>query len=273
MPRKQHALPPTASPLVGTRGKTKEELGAIVQRSKTIAARKHQKPKPSTQTTDPENLTLDDFIAGCDQIIKDKEHAELVRLGFPQDHWLPIELARAWRSRLYPTQPTKESVERWQKEMQAAAKVARAGEWKSADGTSRSRQIAESLTDDLVHDLDLLRQHGLVPGIQPTKAQDNHEPSDQSTILHHGQNRYSIGNEQPVAVTDNESNVLQAFIGRSAMHERDMVTCSGVNDARRVLKSLKDKYGGIFRNAINLPGKKGCGGYSVALKAAPPTAR
>jgi hypothetical protein len=102
----------------------------------------------------------------------------------------------------------------------------------------------------------------------------NQPPSpapDLPTIWHHGDGAYSRDQANPFIVTPEEHNVLETFLesGR-AMETRDIAHESGVKNVSRVIRGLREKYGGQFAEAIRTPpeGKKGKGGYFIRVRSA-----
>lgn len=87
------------------------------------------------------------------------------------------------------------------------------------------------------------------------------------TIISMGDGCYRIGNREPFKVTDKEDAILQSFIGRPALSGPDLQNRSGYDRGREVLKALQVKYGGLFAEAIKLPGGKTGGGYRVSIRA------
>jgi hypothetical protein len=94
------------------------------------------------------------------------------------------------------------------------------------------------------------------------------KPPPTATILKHGGRSYSAGGTEPVLVTDNENNILEAFLkAGTAMDTEELERTSGVNNVARVIGSLKTKYDGRFAPAIRTPnGKKGSGGYFIRVR-------
>lgn len=87
----------------------------------------------------------------------DLQQTGLVELGFPCDYWLTIELARQWRSPVFPKVASREAVQQWQlylRECLGMATVAQSGR---ADSSWHA--TAEALSEGMAHDLQLLRQH------------------------------------------------------------------------------------------------------------------
>lgn len=80
-----------------------------------------------------------------------------------------------------------------------------------------------------------------------------------------GGETFRVDDGKPVAVSTNERNVLQSFVGMPAMSGPTLASRSGVEYADRVLRTLRGKYGGMFRDAIALPGGKNKGGYRVTV--------
>jgi hypothetical protein len=109
----------------------------------------------------------------------------LAQIGFPPDYWLPFELAREWRSNVYPTDCSRESVAQWRECLREAAAVAlcssredladypRGNDGVAPPGESGRPQTQEYWLDrrdwwegsgdralgDLAHDEELLRRH------------------------------------------------------------------------------------------------------------------
>jgi hypothetical protein len=81
-----------------------------------------------------------------------------------------------------------------------------------------------------------------------------------------GERQYRVGDGRPIAVTDREDCVLQAFLKYPAMNERKLVATSGIEQAVKVLRLLRTKYDQAFEPFISLPGGKGMGGYLVAIR-------
>lgn len=96
-------------------------------------------------------------------------------------------------------------------------------------------------------------------GIGETKR----EPT---AILSLGERQYRVGNALPVTLEENEDSVLQAFLEQASMNGPTLISKAGFDDAPRVLRNLRKKYGGIFSANITLPSKKGQGGYRVAIR-------
>jgi hypothetical protein len=96
---------------------------------------------------------------------------------------------------------------------------------------------------------------------------------DADTIISHGEGRYSVGGSDPVTVTASENLVLQAFINRGTLNGSALKRLTGTpnydnDDAPKVLRKLRTKYGKRFAPAITLPGSKGKGGYQVRIRPA-----
>lgn len=89
-----------------------------------------------------------------------------------------------------------------------------------------------------------------------------------ATIIAVGNRQYRIGSSSPVVVSENEDNVLQAFIEQASLDLPELAERSGVDRPARVLSDLASKYGGAFAPAIRRPGGKGKGGYFVNIQAA-----
>jgi hypothetical protein len=89
-----------------------------------------------------------------------------------------------------------------------------------------------------------------------------------ATIVSLGDRRCRVGDARPVVVSDVEDTVLQAFAEESPMDASRLIDRAGFDRAPRVLKALRGKYGGVFAPAIPCPGRKGQGGYHVAVRPA-----
>jgi hypothetical protein len=99
---------------------------------------------------------------------------------------------------------------------------------------------------------------------RPAKEKEGDSALTAATIISMGDKVYKIGESAPVAVTDAEDAVLQAFVQTEAMDERTLARRAG-NDGARVLRGLRQKYDGAFASAIHCPKKKGAGGYRVQI--------
>jgi hypothetical protein len=92
-------------------------------------------------------------------------------------------------------------------------------------------------------------------------------PAD--TILSLGDRQYQVeGHSLIVCVTDTEENVLQALAKYPAMDEPALRKRTNMENAAKILRDLRKKYGGLFADAIKVPGGKGRGGYSAVVKPA-----
>jgi hypothetical protein len=104
---------------------------------------------------------------------------------------------------------------------------------------------------------------GAVTG--PHSASEEHEPC----IISHGDRFYSIGASRRIAVTENEDLALQALL-RSSPRTLDSFQRETNKDGRDVAKSLRGlkngKYDGLFAPAIQLPGRRGRGGYQANVR-------
>jgi hypothetical protein len=89
-----------------------------------------------------------------------------------------------------------------------------------------------------------------------------------------GGRMYQVGTHLAVTLEQNEHDVLQALLNApgNVLDKPALVRISGYDDAPRVLKRLREKYGSRFAGAIQCPGARGRGGYRahvVSLKDAP----
>jgi hypothetical protein len=94
-------------------------------------------------------------------------------------------------------------------------------------------------------------------------------PIDPTVIIALGERQYRIGDFPPLSVEENEDSVLQTFLERPSMDGPTLIDKAGFDSAPRVLRTLRKKYQGRFAHAITLPGKKGEGGYHVAIRGNP----
>jgi hypothetical protein len=77
---------------------------------------------------------------------------------------------------------------------------------------------------------------------------------------------YAPPGGRPYRLESSEDAVLQCFLDGVPLSLRELVRRSGVPHAHVVLRRLEGKYGGAFAPAIFRPGKRGNGGYLVALR-------
>ncbi len=120
--------------------------------------------------------------------------------------------------------------------------------------------------------LDPSRQ-GEIASSGNTAAGSNAQPatrvepnSDDAAIIYHGGKVYSAPGSTPVSVSDNENNVLQAFLKNKALDTCDLKKTSGVDNAVTVLKRLQRRPS--FAPYIKTPGGKNGGGYRVSIRRA-----
>jgi hypothetical protein len=92
------------------------------------------------------------------------------------------------------------------------------------------------------------------------------EEAESNVILYFGEALYKIGSTSPKTLEFTEDTVLQAFLERPNMQTEMLKNTSGITKAPEVLRNLAKKYDGIFAPAIDLPGKKGRGGYTVRIR-------
>jgi hypothetical protein len=86
-------------------------------------------------------------------------------------------------------------------------------------------------------------------------------------ILFYGDLQYGVGDRR-VTVTENEDNVLQAFLGSPALTKKQLIDKAGPKGSPAILAALRKKYGRLFAPYIKCPGAKGKGGYRVAVRLA-----
>jgi hypothetical protein len=94
-------------------------------------------------------------------------------------------------------------------------------------------------------------------------------PAAGAVILALGKGQYRVGDSDPVTVTEAEDVVLRSFVGRPSMGHKALVRAAGSDEAPRTLRQLAEKYDGVFAAAIRCPGRRGAGGYRVAVRATP----
>jgi hypothetical protein len=93
----------------------------------------------------------------------------------------------------------------------------------------------------------------------------NETHQQESVIFSLGNRQYRTMSTNPIFVTENENNVLQAFVGCGFLDEHLLRERSGVPHAPKILSRLRHKYGGILASAIHCPGRKAQGGYHVQV--------
>lgn len=86
-----------------------------------------------------------------------------------------------------------------------------------------------------------------------------------TSIVYIGNTSYRVGDQNPISVTDSEHAVLQEFLKGESLSSRQLIDNSGNDRATRILAALTTKYDGAFFAAIDLPGKRGNGGYFVRI--------
>jgi hypothetical protein len=83
-----------------------------------------------------------------------------------------------------------------------------------------------------------------------------------------GECRYQVG-ERKILVSEKEDNVLEAFLEQEVHSTCSLKNASGEDNAARLLRALRTKYQGVFKDVIANPGRKGTGGYVVKVRPAP----
>jgi hypothetical protein len=156
---------PEQFPLVAARGKTREELLAVLQRSREIVGDLHEKRVRLEKKARQRARTgreLDNLMKQREELAdhaiakrwpKDPFECDVqsrVRCGFPPDCWLPWRLTEKWKASLYPKEPSAEAIRQWQDIMEKVAALAYA---------LGHRETASRVLEELAHDLDLLRQN------------------------------------------------------------------------------------------------------------------
>jgi hypothetical protein len=91
---------------------------------------------------------------------------------------------------------------------------------------------------------------------------------ENNCIVSLGDRCYRIGELDAKVVTEREENVLQAFLKRSALDQKQLSKASALEPevAARVLRGLTKKYQGMFAPAITMPRARGKGGYHVRIR-------
>jgi hypothetical protein len=111
------------------------------------------------------------------------------------------------------------------------------------------------------------------PSMDPHQA---HAEAPPCSIVYLGHRQYRLDDGPPAIVLEAEDDVLQALLG-GAIDGMIAVDCerlgelSGLSadDAGKVLRELRSRYGGRFALAIEPPGGKGRGGYLVRIRRHP----
>jgi hypothetical protein len=90
----------------------------------------------------------------------DFQQGALVERGFAWDWWLPLELARRWKSSEYPTKRTTESVSQWLRLLRESVGMAQQAAARSTELERRRRQerTAGGIARRMEHDVALLRR-------------------------------------------------------------------------------------------------------------------
>jgi hypothetical protein len=88
----------------------------------------------------------------------------------------------------------------------------------------------------------------------------------ENEIIWFGDRRFGIGLADPVIVTAREAAVLGAFLEETPLDKSTLEAKSRYAEAVRILRELRDGYGGIFSCAIVFPGARGKGGYHVRIR-------
>jgi len=114
---------------------------------------------------------------------------------------------------------------------------------------------------------DLTAEHMLTLDAAKANVQQDLQTSAMPIIWSHGGSAYSRDGADSYAVNTEEDNILQSFLeSGKAMDSSTLTDKSGVTNIARVMKRLQGGYGGIFSDAIRLPGKKGTGGYFACVR-------
>ncbi len=87
----------------------------------------------------------------------DLQQTALVNLGFPWDFWLPIELARKWRSSVFPRIATREAVHQWKQFVQEQIGWATIAQSNRPD--SPWPVVGNKVAEALESDLKLIERH------------------------------------------------------------------------------------------------------------------
>jgi hypothetical protein len=93
-------------------------------------------------------------------------------------------------------------------------------------------------------------------------------PEIDRCIVSLGDRAYQIGSHSPQLVSEREENVLVAFLDtKRPLDLNQLSKATGLDPemAGRVIRRLCEKYQGMFQPAIRRPGKKGQGGYWIAV--------
>jgi hypothetical protein len=103
----------------------------------------------------------------------------LVRLGFPPDWWMPPEVARCWKTILFPLTPTADSVRQWRDAQQDVARYTLG---------IQGNHKADEYYSDLDNDLALIRGHSpeLMAMLAPNEGTGSTD-ADQASRLGEGQ--------------------------------------------------------------------------------------
>lgn len=102
----------------------------------------------------------------------------------------------------------------------------------------------------------------IVEKLLPEPEERGERPPAEAEAVWLGGQKFSVAGSE-FTVTPNEANVLQGAIELRTFDGETLDGRSGVKDAARVLRRVRDKY--EFGPFIHCPGKRGAGGYRVNI--------
>jgi len=104
--------------------------------------------------------------------------------------------------------------------------------------------------------------------LSTTSPRDVSPHRRQKTIIFLAERLYRIPGHKQVEVTDAEDSVLQSFLDTPTMTLPTIREKSGLADPdiKSAIRGLRQKYDGCFADAIDCPGRKGNGGYTVRVR-------
>jgi hypothetical protein len=226
--------------------KAAQDAGNPAERAKLLEEAKRLQVEIEEKETELEKVEgqLDEFQA-TEGHARTASQAALVALGFPVDCWMPTALAESWQGNYWPKEASAEAIRQLRELMEEIVN------WRTACG---DRETSQRIRAELKGNLELLRKHD--PRLVP--------PVGAKTVWHHGERSYSFDGSLPVVVSQEEANILTAFLEEHAALDTKTLEDKGVSNVSRVIKQLEEK----FPHAVRKPQRKG-EGYYICVRLAP----
>lgn len=92
--------------------------------------------------------------------------------------------------------------------------------------------------------------------------------SEPNEIISLGDGCYKIGESSPIFLEKNDDDLLQPFLETPAMSSSMLIEASEQGLAPARLRRLRKKFDGLLAPAIEMPVKRGTGGYHVRIRKA-----